>query len=111
MGPICFVNSNRRLQPAGAREESLQQQMVQDKLQEASYAGGDLRHAKELVRRKELRRRDICLFDGECVWHPQQLEQELANGLWLLLRMPPGQLLDHLPDRCDHLEEGTSCHV
>lgn len=58
------------------------------------YLGTDFRRVKELEEAGRLFPSDLRVFIGEANWMSGQLEQELAQGSWLLLSAEPDLLYD-----------------
>eukprot|EP00898_Chlorokybus_atmophyticus_P007663 jgi/Chlat1/7899/Chrsp66S07206 len=66
------------------------------------FMGGHLKRALPLLDKGKLKPNDLHFFAGECKWLPQQLEQELRAGVWLMARVPP-QLLFPWPSTTESI--------
>lgn len=50
------------------------------------YLGGDFQAAVRLINNKTLTEKDIKLFIGYCGWNNEELEAEVAEGSWSVLK-------------------------
>lgn len=51
----------------------------------AIYLGGNFKQAVASINNTTLLQNDIKLFIGYCGWDPNQLEEEIAEGSWLIV--------------------------
>lgn len=50
-----------------------------------TYFGGNFKHAVTAINNKTLSEKDIKLFVGYCGWDKGELENEIAEGYWLIV--------------------------
>ncbi len=59
------------------------------------FIGGDFKKALSCLDKKMITDQDLKIFIGYCGWDPGQLEEEIAEGSWLTVNIPPRVIFSH----------------
>ncbi len=63
------------------------------KIIEGLFWGGNVSKIKELIKNKQITENDIRFFIGYAGWQPKQLERELSENSWLVLKASADEIL------------------
>lgn len=61
-------------------------------IKDGIYLGGNFEQALASLNDRAIGSNDIKIFIGYCGWDPQQLEEEIAEGSWLVTAHSPGKV-------------------
>lgn len=59
------------------------------------FMAGNFKQAVEHLKRNRISAADIKIFIGYCGWDPLQLEEEIAEGSWLIAQLPVEKIFAH----------------
>ncbi|MBI9033514.1 MAG: YqgE/AlgH family protein [Bacteroidales bacterium] len=68
------------------------------KILKGLYWGGDMAVIKEMIRRGEIKEEDIRFYIGYAGWAPKQLDQELDENAWVVVRSDANKLIKTDPE-------------
>ena len=68
------------------------------KIMDGLYWGGSIDVVREMIALKKIDKKDIRFFAGYSGWQPSQLENELKNNNWVVVRTNARKILETKPE-------------